>query len=80
MNQADGEEFTDHIDVLDHVRSGTIETSKELQEAIDSYYSCLDYAGRVYHTPSMPQHFSSLWLLSKVLPKDQHHTPERNVG
>ena len=79
-NGSESQEFTDHISVLDYVRSGTAKTNNELEEALDRYYSCLDYAGRVYNTPSMPKHFSSVWLLAKVLPKDQHHTPQRNVG
>ena len=66
-------EFTDHIRVLDYIRSGNFKPNRELEEALDKYYSCLDYGGRVYNTPSMPENFSSVWLLAKVLPKHVHH-------
>jgi hypothetical protein len=29
----------------------------------------LDYGGRIYYTSSMPKHFSSEWLLAKVVPR-----------
>lgn len=69
--------FTDHIAVLDHVRNNKF--GAEVDEALDRYYSCLDYAGRVYNTSSMPEHFSSEWLLAKVNPKHHHHALS-NVG
>ena len=71
------EAFEDHIAVLDHLRKNKI--SPEVEEAVDRYYTCLDYAGRVYNTSSMPEHFSAEWLLAKVQPKQHHHTL-RNVG
>jgi len=74
---ADSEAYADHIAVLDHVRSGRV--SVEVEEALDQYYSCLDYAGRVYNTSAMPEHFSSEWVLAKVLPKRAIHVM-RNVG
>jgi hypothetical protein len=74
-------DFTDHITLLDNVRRDSkLRNNKELQEAVDRYYSCLDYAGRVYETESMPRLFSANWLLSKVLPKVHHRDPQRNVG
>jgi MRG len=73
--------FTDHIALLDHCRlNSKLNSNKEVVEALDRYYSCLDYAGRVYETESMPKHFSANWLLSKVLPRGNHHHSHGNVG
>lgn len=71
------EAFSDHIAVLDHLRSSKV--SAEVEEALDRYYSALDYAGRVYNTSAMPEHFTVEWLLAKMTPKNVHHAM-RNVG
>ncbi len=63
-------EFRDHLELLDFVRTTSPwKNIKSVQTALNTYYSCLDYGGRIYQTPSMPQHFSSEWLLAKVVPK-----------
>lgn len=80
-NSNEHTDFSDHIILLNHVRrDGKLRNNKELQEAMDRYYSCLEYAGRVYATESMPKHFSSNWLLSKVLPKLHNRDRQRKVG
>jgi hypothetical protein len=63
-------EFRDHLELLDFVRNTSPwKNIKSVQTALNTYYSCLDYGGRIYQTPSMPPHFSSEWLLAKVVPK-----------
>jgi hypothetical protein len=69
--------FADHLSVLDHLRSNKV--SADIEEAMDRYYSALDYAGRVYKTSAMPDHFSAEWLLAKLVPKRSNHAL-RNVG
>ena len=76
-NTGNREAFRDHVSVLDYVRINKI--NSEVEEAVDQYYSCLEYAGRVYNTSSMPKHFSAQWLLAKVEPKRHQHLL-RNVG
>jgi hypothetical protein len=71
-------EYTDHISVLDYARKG--KSSKELHEALERYYSCLDYMGRVYKTDAMRGNFSEEWLLAKVLPKERQQTSRLFVG
>lgn len=75
-----GEDFTDHLTVLDRIRSeATID--RDIEVAMGRYYACLEYAGRVQYTPSMPPHFSPEWLLAKVAPKNYHKNPrKRFVG
>jgi hypothetical protein len=77
--------FTDHQTLLDFLRRKLPALPKnsrhDIQDALDTYYSCLDYAGRVYGTPSMPQHFSSHWLLQKVVvPDDSLDSSNQYVG
>jgi hypothetical protein len=68
--ESDGLEFRDHVLLLDFVRNTSVwKNNKNIQAALSKYYSCLDYGGRIYQTPSMPKHFSSEWLLAKVVPK-----------
>jgi hypothetical protein len=66
----DDVDLTDHLKVLEFLRKNLNKMPKQvredIQDALDTYYSCLDYAGRVYGTSSMPQHFSSRWLLKKM--------------
>lgn len=69
--------FSDHLSVLDHLRSNKV--SADIDEAMDRYYSALDYAGRVYKTNAMPDHFSAEWLVAKLVPKRSNHAL-RNVG
>lgn len=65
--------FSNHVDLLDNIRNSVkLKQKEEIQEALDRYYSCLDYAGRIFHTDSMPRHFSAHWLTSKVSPKLHH--------
>jgi hypothetical protein len=74
------ENFSDHVKLLDVVRREDARGNRDIQEALDRYYSCLDYGGRVYNTPSMPDNFSSHWLLAKILPKDVHHASPYKAG
>lgn len=64
---AEGLEFKNHVLLLDHVRT-CWRSTKSILTALAKYYSCLDYGGRIYQTPSMPERFSSEWLLAKVVP------------
>lgn len=62
--------FTDSLDVLDFVRTSVPwKGTKDIEEALNQYYNCLDYGGRIFMTKSMPDHFSSAWLLNKVVPR-----------
>lgn len=66
----DGLEFSDHISLLDFVRSSIPwKTNNAVMEVLNRYYSCLDYGGKINHTPWAGEHFSSEWLLSKVAPR-----------
>ena len=63
-------EFRSHLAMLDYVRTTPPwKNNKKIQGALSKYYSCLDYGGRIFQTPSMPAHFSPEWLLAKVVPK-----------
>jgi MRG len=63
-------EFRDHIPLLDYIRShAPWKSSPVLQEAMNQYYGCIDYGGRVFYTSCMPARFSSEWLLRKVGPR-----------
>jgi hypothetical protein len=63
-------EFRSHLAILDYVRTTPPwKNNKKVQGALSKYYSCLDYGGRIFQTPSMPSHFSPEWLLAKVVPK-----------
>jgi hypothetical protein len=78
--------FTDHRDVIDHLRKECSKTLKsneqqEIQDILDTYYGCIEYAGRIYGTSSMPKHFSTHWLLSKIIgPKDYSNSSNQYVG
>ena len=62
--------FEHSLDVLDFIRTSTPwKGTKDIEEALNQYYNCLDYGGRIYQTKSMPEHFSSAWLLNKVVPR-----------
>lgn len=66
--------FTDHRAVIDYLRSNDSNHSdkwsktcqQEINDALDTYYACIEYAGRIYGTTSMPKHFSTRWLLHKM--------------
>jgi hypothetical protein len=66
----DDADLTDHLKVLEFLRKNLNKMPKhsreDIQDALDTYYSCVDYAGRIYGTSSTPQHFSSRWLLKKL--------------
>jgi hypothetical protein len=63
-------EFRDHITLLDFVRSTKPwKGDNGVQEALEQYYNCLDYGGRIFGTDAMPKNFNSEWLLAKVSPK-----------
>lgn len=63
-------EFHDHITLLDFVRSTKAwKGDNGVQEALEQYYNCLDYGGRIFGTDAMPKNFNSEWLLAKVSPK-----------
>jgi hypothetical protein len=63
-------EFRDHITLLDFVRSTRPwKSDNGVQEALEQYYNCLDYGGRIFGTDAMPKNFNSEWLLAKISPK-----------
>jgi hypothetical protein len=63
-------EFRDHITLLDFVRSTKPwKNDNGVQEALEQYYNCLDYGGRIFGTDAMPKNFNSEWLLAKISPK-----------
>jgi hypothetical protein len=63
-------EFRDHLSLLDFVRSTKPwKSDNGVQEALEQYYNCLDYGGRIFGTDAMPKNFNSEWLLAKVSPK-----------
>lgn len=65
-----GPEFRDHVALLDHIRNNDPwKSDSKLLEALNQYYNCLDYGGRIYNTDAMPKQFSAEWLLAKVVPK-----------
>ena len=72
--------FSKSVDVLDFVRTAAPwKGTKEIDEALHQYYNCLDYGGRIYQTKSMPDHFSSAWLLNKVVPRRSRASLKRNM-
>ena len=78
--EGEANEFRDHISVLNYVRTKVPwKTNRAIQVELDKYYSCLDYGGRIYQTPSMPEHFSSEWLLAKVCPKRYQYAKAKNL-
>jgi hypothetical protein len=65
-----GLEFKSHIKLMTYLKTTSPWKDKgELQDAIDQYYNCLEYGGRIYNTNAMPLHFSSEWLLAKIAPR-----------
>jgi hypothetical protein len=68
----DSIEFKDHILLLEYLKATAPWKDKlSLVEAIDQYYNCLGYGGRIYNTNAMPVHFNSEWILSKVAPRSK---------
>lgn len=66
--KAESTDISNYIEVLDRIRNE--KAPKDLKDALDRYYSCLEYGGRVYMTPAMPKNFSTQWLLAKITPKN----------
>jgi len=67
--------FEDHILILDHLRTHQPwKTTRSVSAALTKYYSCLEYGGRIFYTPDMPQYFTSEWLLAKIVPKKYEYT------
>jgi hypothetical protein len=65
-------EFKDHILLLEFLKATAPWKDKpNLIEAMDQYYNCMGYGGRIYNTNAMPVHFNSEWLLSKVAPRSK---------
>jgi hypothetical protein len=68
----DSIEFKDHILLLEYLKATAPWKDKlNLIEAMDQYYNCMGYGGRIYNTNAMPLHFNSEWLLSKVAPRSK---------
>jgi hypothetical protein len=71
-------EFRDHRAILDHVRINMPwKGYPALVEALNQYYSFVEFGGRVFNTSSMPEHFSAEWLLHKVGPQPQASRKKR---
>lgn len=71
-------EFRDHISLLDYLRTHVpSKANHSVMEALNQYYGCLDYGGRVFYTSSMPNHFSAEWLMRKVGPKPKRSRKKR---
>jgi hypothetical protein len=69
LNSDTPSEFKNHILLMDYLQNTSPwDEQRELMDAIELYYNCLDYGGRIYNTSAMPLHFNSEWLLSKVVP------------
>jgi hypothetical protein len=61
--------FKSHIDVMEFLQSSQPWISMEsLQEAIEKYYNCLEYGGKIVNTSKSPLNFSSEWLYAKIAP------------
>lgn len=66
-SSGDGVGFRDHIDVLRYIQSEEPwKSNLALNDAISNYYSCLAWGAGVFHTPAMPSHHSSEWVLAKL--------------
>jgi hypothetical protein len=74
----DALEFTDHVSVLDHVRA-TYANDKDIQDALNQYYNCLEYGGRIFYTSLMPERFSAEWLLGKVAKRKEENKVSTGV-
>ena len=63
-------EFGSPLEVLDYIRNTVPwKGTKDIEDALNQYYTCIDFGGRIYNTKGMPKHFSPAWLLAKVGPK-----------
>ena len=68
----DSLEFKDHIVLLQYLKAtAPWKDNLKLIEAMDKYYNCMGYGGRIYNTNAMPVHFNAEWLLSKVVPRSK---------
>jgi hypothetical protein len=64
-----GDGFKNHVEVLEFIQSSEPWKSNEvLVEAVENYYNCLQYGGRIANTKKAPTNFSSEWLYSKIAP------------
>jgi hypothetical protein len=69
-------EFTNHVSVLDHIR--TEEPWRDdsvILDALNQYYACVEFGSHVYNVgpPTEPLYYSSEWLLAKVVPKREKY-------
>jgi hypothetical protein len=70
--------MTDHLAVLEFLStSNHHKNDKALAEALNLYYNCLEYGGRIFNTPAMPEHFSAEWLIRKAAPWPQWQNKKR---
>ena len=70
------ESFDSHLLLLDYLRTTwPWSNNTKLRQAMIQYYSCLGFGGRLLGTSSMPSHFSSEWLLSKIVPRKTTSRP-----
>jgi hypothetical protein len=61
--------FSSHIDVMTFIQSTEPWKSIDpLVEAVEKYYNCLEYGGKIVNTKKSPPFFGSEWLYSKVAP------------
>jgi hypothetical protein len=61
--------FKEHFPLIDFLRTTEPwKQYKEVRTALNQYYNCLEFGGRVFYTQSQPKYFSSEWLLAKVAP------------
>jgi hypothetical protein len=61
--------FKSHIDVMSFIQSTEPwKSTDSLVEAVEKYYNCLEYGGKIVNTKKSPTNFSSEWLYSKVAP------------
>lgn len=66
-----GDGFKNHVEVLEFIQSSEPWKSNEvLVEAVEKYYNCLQYGGRIANTKKAPTNFSSEWLYSKIAPSN----------
>jgi len=59
--------FGDHVDVMRYIQTEEPwKSNVELADAVASYYRCLSWGAGIFHTPAMPPHYSSEWILAKM--------------
>ncbi|KAG7346642.1 MRG family protein [Nitzschia inconspicua] len=61
--------FKSHVDVMAFIQSNeTWKSTESLLEAVEKYYNCLEYGGKIVNTNKAPTNFCSEWLYSKIAP------------